>query len=320
MEKISLQNITMDINLPRDYSLSSSDIRLKSDMNEANNNNSNNNNNHTLSKSMKLNFGVERLLSKNYDKLNKHIDESKDKGMLLNLVSNNIETDTGNNYQGLNLLHQQLINTNINGLPNQNCILKPFPLRFGKNHNGYMHQPPSYFQSSLRKVSMTDLSNSSSNYSAINVYQNILRLPSIAQLSPNTSAAQYLNQKMVKTASDAEKVIGMIPSNGNVKRKRSWSRAVFSNLQRKGLERQFEFQKYITKPDRKKLAARLGLKDSQVKVWFQNRRMKWRHSTRGTTISGKIVNSHENSDVNDDDEQFTSSDEEDTEIDVVTDH
>ncbi|XP_070493561.1 uncharacterized protein H2.0 isoform X2 [Chironomus tepperi] len=280
-------------------------------MNEVNNNNNNN----TVSKSMKLNFGVDRLLSKSDDKLIKQIDEIKDKGVFLNLVQNNTETETGNNYQGLNLLHQQLINTNINGLSNQNCILKPFPLRFG-----YMHQPPSYFQSSLRKVSMTDLSNSSSNFSAINVYQNILRLPSIAQLSPNTSTVQYLNQKMVKSASDADKVAGMIPSNGNVKRKRSWSRAVFSNLQRKGLERQFEFQKYITKPDRKKLAARLGLKDSQVKVWFQNRRMKWRHSTRGTTINGKIVNSHENSDVNDDDEQFTSSDEEDTEIDVVTDH
>lgn len=63
-------------------------------------------------------------------------------------------------------------------------------------------------------------------------------------------------------------------SNGNSKRKRSWSRAVFSQLQRKGLEIQFQIQKYITKPDRRKLAARLGLTDAQVKVWFQNRRMK----------------------------------------------
>ncbi|XP_060947245.1 H2.0-like homeobox protein isoform X2 [Limanda limanda] len=62
------------------------------------------------------------------------------------------------------------------------------------------------------------------------------------------------------------------------KRKRSWSRAVFSNLQRKGLEKRFEIQKYVTKPDRKQLAAMLGLTDAQVKVWFQNRRMKWRHS------------------------------------------
>ncbi|XP_018319906.1 homeobox protein LOX10 isoform X1 [Agrilus planipennis] len=67
-------------------------------------------------------------------------------------------------------------------------------------------------------------------------------------------------------------------SSGTGKRKRSWSRAVFSNLQRKGLERRFQLQKYITKPDRRQLAATLGLTDAQVKVWFQNRRMKWRHS------------------------------------------
>lgn len=51
---------------------------------------------------------------------------------------------------------------------------------------------------------------------------------------------------------------------GQAKRKRSWSRAVFSQLQRKGLEIQFQIQKYITKPDRRKLAARLGLTDAQV--------------------------------------------------------
>nr|XP_020441338.1 homeobox protein DBX1-B-like [Monopterus albus] len=55
-------------------------------------------------------------------------------------------------------------------------------------------------------------------------------------------------------------------------------RAVFSDLQRKALERTFQRQKYISKPDRKKLASKLGLKDSQVKIWFQNRRMKWRNS------------------------------------------
>ncbi|OWF51932.1 homeobox protein DBX1-A-like [Mizuhopecten yessoensis] len=62
-------------------------------------------------------------------------------------------------------------------------------------------------------------------------------------------------------------------------------RAVFSDMQRKGLEKMFQKQKYISKPDRKKLAAKLGLKDSQVKIWFQNRRMKWRNSKERELLS-----------------------------------
>ena len=53
------------------------------------------------------------------------------------------------------------------------------------------------------------------------------------------------------------------------KRKRSWSRAVFSHLQRKGLEKRFEVQKYVTKPDRRQLAAMLGLTDAQVKCYIK---------------------------------------------------
>ncbi|XP_023022726.2 homeobox protein DBX1-A [Leptinotarsa decemlineata] len=80
-----------------------------------------------------------------------------------------------------------------------------------------------------------------------------------------------------------------INSSNQNKRKRSWSRAVFSNLQRKGLERRFQLQKYITKPDRRQLAATLGLTDAQVKVWFQNRRMKWRHSREGVQNTENAV-------------------------------
>ncbi|XP_051155470.1 H2.0-like homeobox protein [Leptopilina boulardi] len=78
------------------------------------------------------------------------------------------------------------------------------------------------------------------------------------------------------------------------RRKRSWSRAVFSSLQRKGLERRFSLQKYITKPDRRQLAATLGLTDAQVKVWFQNRRMKWRHTKEETPTITKPSESVEN--------------------------
>ncbi|XP_059611104.1 H2.0-like homeobox protein [Phlebotomus argentipes] len=99
-------------------------------------------------------------------------------------------------------------------------------------------------------------------------------------------------------------------ASSSTKRKRSWSRAVFSNLQRKGLEIAFGGQKYITKPDRRKLAARLGLTDAQVKVWFQNRRMKWRHT-------GEEKNCPSKRSTFDKDEAFVGA--EDDEIDVVSD-
>ncbi|EDO45886.1 predicted protein, partial [Nematostella vectensis] len=57
-------------------------------------------------------------------------------------------------------------------------------------------------------------------------------------------------------------------------------RPVFTQLQRRGLEKRFQVQKYITKHDRYQLAAMLGLSETQVKVWFQNRRTKWRQDMK----------------------------------------
>uniref|UniRef100_A0A8C5KJR8 Homeobox protein DBX2 n=1 Tax=Jaculus jaculus TaxID=51337 RepID=A0A8C5KJR8_JACJA len=66
-------------------------------------------------------------------------------------------------------------------------------------------------------------------------------------------------------------------------------RAVFSEDQRKALEKMFQKQKYISKTDRRKLAISLGLKESQVKIWFQNRRMKWRNSKEKEVLSNRCL-------------------------------
>lgn len=54
------------------------------------------------------------------------------------------------------------------------------------------------------------------------------------------------------------------------------ARTAFSDLQLKALELQFDRQKYLTVQDRTDLAQRLGLSDTQVKTWYQNRRTKWK--------------------------------------------
>ncbi|XP_072510366.1 homeobox protein DBX2 isoform X1 [Notamacropus eugenii] len=66
-------------------------------------------------------------------------------------------------------------------------------------------------------------------------------------------------------------------------------RAVFSDDQRKSLEKMFQKQKYINKTDRKKLSINLGLKESQVKIWFQNRRMKWRNCKEKELLSNQYI-------------------------------
>ncbi|BFY98865.1 hypothetical protein BsWGS_01905 [Bradybaena similaris] len=58
--------------------------------------------------------------------------------------------------------------------------------------------------------------------------------------------------------------------------KRKGGQVRFSNDQTVELEKKFEGHKYLSPPERKKLAKALQLTERQVKTWFQNRRAKWR--------------------------------------------
>ncbi|KAI4458143.1 homeobox protein emx-related [Holotrichia oblita] len=66
----------------------------------------------------------------------------------------------------------------------------------------------------------------------------------------------------------------VIPNKKGCKSKRV--RTIFTPEQLERLEAEFERQQYMVGPERLYLAHTLQLTEAQVKVWFQNRRIKWR--------------------------------------------
>jgi hypothetical protein len=107
--------------LPKDYSLSSSTIKGSEEKEIK----------RTTSKSMELNFGVDRLLAK----CDKMIERTMfDENLLRTRLSENgnfhVKTENENGS-----LHQRNFDSPSEYF-DHSMILKPFPLRFGRNENG----------------------------------------------------------------------------------------------------------------------------------------------------------------------------------------
>ncbi|XP_077584961.1 homeobox protein Dlx1a [Stigmatopora nigra] len=131
-------------------------------------------------------------------------------------------------------------------------------------HDGYS-PAPNFPRTLAYPYINTVASHSNSPYlSTVQSYQNTSSLPQTRLDDPASDAGK-----------NAVVEGGEVRFNGKGKKIRK-PRTIYSSLQLQALNRRFQQTQYLALPERAELAASLGLTQTQVKIWFQNKRSKFK--------------------------------------------
>lgn len=90
----------------------------------------------------------------------------------------------------------------------------------------------------------------------------------------------------VVTSSDGSIDTNLTQGEGSSNNKNRRRRTAFSTHQLIELEREFQAKKYLSLTERSQIAHQLRLSEVQIKIWFQNRRAKWKRVKAALVTGG----------------------------------